>query len=117
VGAPIAAGRQPFGIAFGAGSVWVAMVADGVIRIDPRSGTVTHRWAVGKGPDWLDANAGAVWVPVLGDGNVTRIDPRTNRIVGRPIHLGGGPDRTLEVGGVVWVADFHRSVLKRIKPD
>jgi hypothetical protein len=29
--------------------------------------------------------SGAVWALSIGDGTVTKIDPRTNQVVGRPI--------------------------------
>jgi YVTN family beta-propeller protein len=47
-----------------------------------------------------------VWVASYNDGSLTRIDPRTNRAVGRPIQVGGGPNDVAFSHGAVWVTDF-----------
>jgi DNA-binding beta-propeller fold protein YncE len=97
--------------------VWVSSSGEGAIRrIEPRAARVTRRWTVGAAPVWLDATPNAVWVPVLGSGSVVRIDPHSNQIVGRPIRVGGGPGRALEVDGIVWVTDFHGRTVTRIRP-
>jgi hypothetical protein len=100
-------------IAVGEGVLWVASVAPGdlagprgddrVIRIDPATGrrvaTITVRWA----PLDIAATPGAVWVTNSGDGDsVTRIDPETSRVAGRPVVTGASP-QSLPVGGRVAV--------------
>jgi DNA-binding beta-propeller fold protein YncE len=96
-------------IAVGEGPLWVASVAPGdlagpcgddrVIRIDPATGrrvaAITVRWA----PLDIAATPGAVWVTNSGGGDsVTRIDPETNRVAGRPVVTGASP-QSLAVGG------------------
>ena len=47
-----------------------------------------------------------MWVADSRADTVTRIDPTTNRKVGRPIKVGRGPQGVVG-GGAVWVANFH----------
>jgi YVTN family beta-propeller protein len=56
-------GNGPTGIAFGAGSVWVANSLDGtVMRIDPDTNTVTATTYVGEGLNSITADAAGVGV-------------------------------------------------------
>jgi sugar lactone lactonase YvrE len=75
------------GIALGFGSVWL-VAGDRVLRVDPQTLHITASIAVRGTSAAIGANA--VWVLSMGNGvrgNVTRIDPRTNRVVGRPIPI------------------------------
>jgi YVTN family beta-propeller protein len=71
---------------------------------------------VGKAPRFIAAGGGAVWTLNQGDGSVSRIDPKTNKVVatievGVP---GGGGD--IAVGeGSVWVTSFEFPI-SRIDP-
>ena len=57
------AGRGTDGVAFGAGSVWVASALDGqVARIDPATGRIVARIDVGTGLRELAAGPTDVWV-------------------------------------------------------
>ncbi len=71
----------------GFGSVWLPDGAT-VRRLDPRSlATVAAVEAPGS---VLAVGSGAVWLLGNGDGTrgtVTKVDPRTNRVVGRPIAI------------------------------
>jgi streptogramin lyase len=74
-------------IAIGAGSVWVT---DGSVvhRVDPVTRKVSARIAA-RGST-LRVGEDAVWVLDVGDavvGWLRRIDPATNRVVGRPVRL------------------------------
>jgi sugar lactone lactonase YvrE len=75
------------GIALGFGSVWLVGGAR-VLRIDPKTLRTTAAIAVRGTSAAIGGNA--VWVLSMGNGirgNVTRIDPRTNRVVGRSIPI------------------------------
>jgi streptogramin lyase len=75
------------GIAVGFGSVWL-VGGDRVRRVDAETLHVTASIAVRGTSAAIGANA--VWVLSMGNGlrgNVTRIDPRTNRVVGRSIPI------------------------------
>jgi YVTN family beta-propeller protein len=63
--ATIPVGHDPFGIAFGAGAIWVANRTDFTVsRIDPRSNRVTGTIRIGNRPQGIAAGNGAVWVSV-----------------------------------------------------
>ena len=79
-----------------AGSTWLLLVTVTVVSIgcanngrstnvsptpNP-SGPAQAIIAVGQRPGVPVSGEGAVWVPNTGDGTVSRIDPRTNRVVG-----------------------------------
>jgi len=112
-------GRRAY-VAAGEGAVWATVnVLDTLFRIDPESGTITDRIAVGPIPpsDTLGriaAGEGAVWV--LHNRTVSRIDPVARRVVSR-ITVPGlvlGVGEILAAGGSVWVA--AGSTLTRIDP-
>src|SRR4029453_14734690 len=72
--------------------------------------------AVGKSPRFIAAGGGAVWTLNQGDGSVSRIDPKTNKVVAT-IDVGvPGPGGEIAVGeGSVWVTAFEFP-LSRIDP-
>jgi streptogramin lyase len=61
---------------------------------------------------------GYVWVSSVrtGPGVVSRVDPRTNRVVGRPIRVGPGPNEVEYGDRAVWVENTSPASLTRIDP-
>jgi DNA-binding beta-propeller fold protein YncE len=126
--ATIGTGGFPYGMAFGAGSLWVAG-SDHVSRIDPASNRVeaTIPFSAGGyghaavGPSGLTFGAGAVWAPMAVPGAVWQIDPASNRVVAR-IPLAGPLRETISVSatrGAVWVAargEGESGLLFRVDP-
>ena len=106
--ATIATGGLSYGMATGAGALWVAG-SDSVARIDPASDTVAARvpvGATGSGPAAVAVGAGAVWVPVAVPGALWGIDPESDKVTAR-ISLGGplaGPISVSATRDTVWVA-------------
>lgn len=98
------AGRSNDGaIAVGEGGVWFASGTGRIAKIDPRRNKVVPG-EVGASPSAIAVGEGAVWVANAADSTVSRINPRTTRVVGSPT-VGRHP-RALAVGdGAVWVAD------------
>ena len=117
--------------AVGAGSLWgsFANSADdaGVQRIDPRSGRVVAairiRYGVliafGLGTLWVAQDAptitsGGNEPAKMKPGKLYRIDPRSNRVLGRPVPLPGIAPTALAVGeGAVWVGELDGKTLTR----
>jgi hypothetical protein len=107
------------GIAAGAGAVWVTHGCRGVYRIDPRSGRVIASLRVPDAGNSIAVAAGLVWLtdnrpaPSASStsahyccGELLRIQPRTDRVVGKPIPVGDG-DWTLTQGaGALWVTSY-----------
>jgi hypothetical protein len=125
--ATIPTGGFPYGMAFGAGSLWVAG-GDHVTRIDPAGNRVeatipltTGAGHAAVGPSGLAFGAGSVWVPMAVPGAVWRIDPASNRVVAR-ISLGGPLREAISVSatrGAVWIAsrgEGEGGVLLRVDP-
>ncbi|HMN99903.1 MAG TPA: hypothetical protein PKD59_10860 [Miltoncostaeaceae bacterium] len=125
-------GGSPQGVAVGAGGVWVADYEGGLagrgtlVRVDPATGAVLGRTAVGPGAERVAVGAGAVWVTNSFDGSVSRVDPGSGRVTARiPVVRGvpSGPqdglgDVAVGAGGV-WVVSWpgdDRGILARIDP-
>jgi hypothetical protein len=108
VAATIATGGFSYGMAAGAGALWV-VGSDEINRIDPAGDTVTASipvGATGSGPGGVAVGAGAVWVPVAVPGTLWGIDPGTNKVTSR-IPLDGplrGPISVSAGRDAVWVA-------------
>jgi DNA-binding beta-propeller fold protein YncE len=125
VGEPLQVPAEAEVIAVGQGALWVASVAPGdlatpgkdqVTRIDLATGRTVATVAVGRAPLDLAATPGAVWVPNAGGGgdSVTRIDPATNRLAGRPVRTGASPQSLATGGGSLWVANHDERTVTRI---
>jgi hypothetical protein len=126
--ATIPTGGFPYGMAFGAGALWVAG-GDAVRRVDPDGNRVVATIPVGTtgsgqsgmGPSGVAVGAGAVWAPVAVPGALWQIDPASDKVVGR-IPLGGPLREPISVSaahGSVWVAsrgDGEAGVLFRVDP-
>ena len=67
------------GVSVGAGSVWVAQGESRVLRIEPRTGRVVHRFPVPDASDVVHGD-GEAWVVSRLSGVARRIDPATNQI-------------------------------------
>src|SRR6266516_7123546 len=85
----VSTGGQPTGLAYGAGSVWVANYGNGTVaRIDPKRNRITARIDVQGSPYGVAFGAGSVWMSSFDTSFVTRIDPTTNQVIAR-IDVGG----------------------------
>jgi YVTN family beta-propeller protein len=109
-------GSRPFGLAYGAGSVWVADRSVNTLgRINPRSSRVTARIKIGFDSYGVAFGAGSVWVTSEADGTVRRVNPKTNRVSAK-IKVGTTPDGVVFSSGSIWVADLGRGSVVRINP-
>jgi DNA-binding beta-propeller fold protein YncE len=114
---------DPWHIEVGFGSVWVTPNgADGrLIRIGSRSGRISAR--ISARPVYFGSviafGAGSVWTGNDDEryergSTVSKLDPDTNRVVGRALAL-GSPQSIAFGHGAVWVAD-HSGWLVKIDP-
>jgi virginiamycin B lyase len=110
----IGPGKTPLVIAAGAGGVWTFNQGDGsVSRIDPAANKVVANidfGVPGPGGD-VSVGGGSVWVGAFG-APLTRIDPRTNRVVQQ--YLGAGGDAARFGLGAVWISNFHQHTVWRV---
>jgi hypothetical protein len=114
------------GLAFGAGSLWVAS-GDRLTRVHPSDDRVLASIPIApddSGPAGVAFGAGAVWVPVAVPGSVWRIDPRSNKVVAR-IPLGESLAGFIGVSatdGAVWISSGEQQdgerggILMRVDP-
>jgi hypothetical protein len=123
VGEPTPLPVDPWHIGVGAGAVWVTPNgADGrLLRINPRTGRISAR--ISAHPIYFGSvlafGAGFVWTGndderYQGGSTVSKLDPRTNRVVGEPLVL-GSPQGIAFGQGALWVAD-HAGWLVKIDP-
>ena len=105
---------SPTGIAFGAGSVWVARGPE-TVRVRP-DGSVQRRIPTPLAATSVVFAEGAVWVASAENGRVVKIDPATNRITAiTPLH-GTVTDLAVDEGSV-WVSIAPDDVVFRLSPN
>jgi YVTN family beta-propeller protein len=111
------AGRNPFGIALGEGSLWVSNRQDNTVsRFDPaRFGSkLGRKITVGRGPRGIAVGGGAAWVADEQDDAVSRIDAGSNSPLTIPV--GNRPVGIAYGSGAVWVANSGNGTVSRIDP-
>jgi DNA-binding beta-propeller fold protein YncE len=108
--------ESPWGLAIGAGSLWVADYdRNAISRIDPRSGKVGKKpIPVGESPASIAVAGGAVWVMNDGPGTVSKVDAARGEVVGKATRIKAGTlagDTIAAGNGKVWVADANGAVV------
>jgi YVTN family beta-propeller protein len=119
LGPPIKVGREPLGIVYGFGSIWIAnRTSSTVTRIDPATGrAVGRQLPVGRAPWGVATGHGRVWVANQVERTVSSIDPQSGRVKLKAGAADVGA-RGIAVGeGAVWVANFEGRTVSRIDPD
>ncbi len=90
--------------AVGGGALWVTdSCGDALHRIDEESGDVVASFDLPRANGVAYAE-GLVWVAT--DGNVVRVDPGTNEVVGNRIYVGEMVDGLLYAGGSMWAQSW-----------
>jgi ABC-type transport system substrate-binding protein/predicted Ser/Thr protein kinase len=111
-------GGNGVGMAFGAGSLWLAQ-GDAIARIDPRSGRLVSRIVERPGQageaDWLAFADGALWSVSASDGIVRKYDPEANQLVKQVTLHGWVSD--LAVAGDVFVSIEQDGVVFGLSED
>jgi DNA-binding beta-propeller fold protein YncE len=114
IGKPIDVKRFPSDIAASGHDVWVIGSTKWVDRVDARRGQVHTTIPLSATPSAVAVGERYVWVASYKEGSLTRVDPGTNRQVGRPILVGGGPNHVDFYQGTVWVTDFDGGRILRL---
>ena len=100
----------------GAGSVWVASDAKGVVaRVDPATNSVTASVPVEADTSYLAFGFGSVWSVSLARQTLQKIDPQTNSVV-KTTTLGKAPGFLAAGEGAVWVQEQGDGTLAKIDP-
>ena len=99
--------------AYADGSLWLAHGAN-VVRADPRTGRVSHRFPAPS--RWLVFADGAIWAGEPESGRVWKIDPVTNRIV-QDAKLHGWLSDLAVGGGSVWAPILPDGVVFKLSEE
>lgn len=107
-------------VTIGLGGVWVTSGQDAglVYRIDPGTDRILATIRVIGSATGVAVGDGYVWVSsvLTGPGVVSRIDPRTDAVVGHPIRVGPGPTEVEYGDRAVWVENSSPASLTRLDP-
>ena len=110
----------PTGIAVAAGRLWISNGQHAkfgrVTYIDPKTRRILGSIATPGAPESIVVAAGSVWVGESDSGQVVRINPRTAKVVGRPITTGGALLQLATAKTAIWVADDYHGRLLAIDP-
>ncbi len=110
--------------ATGFGSLWIQTNAASddaaIVRVDPATGQTLARIAVprvigvasGGGRVWAisypRSRSASTFQPIMGTAALWQIDPRTNRVIGKPVHLPLIQPISIVVStGQLWIADYQ----------
>jgi DNA-binding beta-propeller fold protein YncE len=123
VGRPTSLPADGWDLVAAAGSVWVTQFDGRLVRIDGRTGRIRARIRAPRlyFGSTVAFGGGYVWTGNDDERNrrqtVTRIDPATNRIAGRPLVVArpSSPQSIAFGGGALWVAD-HAGWLVKVHP-
>ena len=88
--------------------------ADTLVRIDPKTNTVSATIPVGRKASGVAVGDGHVWVTSFADGTVWRIDPETRKAVVIPVK--GSPTGIAVGRGSVLVGDGPEHKLVSLDP-
>jgi len=110
----VAPANSEGGITVGAGSVWLATNASGILsRIDPRTDTVIASITIPSGSFCpLFAN-GFVWVTSTEHNVLTKVDPATNKVVAE-IPIGKNPRFLTTGAGSIWTLNQGDGTISRV---
>lgn len=104
---------EPIDVAWTDDGVWVSYSPDGVARIEPSSGVVTHTQTVGTEPTSILSAHGSIWVTNHLDGTISRLEPSSGDVVG-VIPVGDGPNALAADEDTVWVTNEYDGTLVAI---
>ena len=112
--ATVRVGRQPYAVAFAAGSVWVTNSDDGTVaRIDPSTNKVVARIRVARNPYGIAARSRSLWVASLGAGTISSLEASSGRVV-KTIRVGGDPVGVALTSGGIWFSQNSEGAVTRL---
>jgi len=100
--------------ALGVGAVALAVGA--ILLLGGGGPSVSSPIEVGRPPLRLAVGQGSVWATSAPDGTLSRIDPRTRRLLGAPLHVEKGIAGVATGAGSVWVSSPRRGEVLQVDP-
>jgi YVTN family beta-propeller protein len=114
-------------IAFGQDALWVSIVSkgnlagsgdiDSILRIDPQTGETVATIKALRGPVDMTYTPGVLWTIHSGANRVSRINTKTNQLIGEPFRTGKEPYDMAVGDGSLWVINHDSGTLTRIDPN
>jgi YVTN family beta-propeller protein len=127
IGEPIGVGEGPEVIVVNADAAWVAIsfggtrygkcsdaCGRGVSRIDLETNQVVATIPLTGRPIGLALDGDAIWVSQFEHGNITKIDSKTNSIVGEPIRVSPQPSLMTVGERAIWISSTDIELLSRV---
>jgi ABC-type branched-subunit amino acid transport system substrate-binding protein/tRNA A-37 threonylcarbamoyl transferase component Bud32/DNA-binding beta-propeller fold protein YncE len=120
-GLAVLAATAAAGIALTGGGPRPPPAGSGVLALDPADGRIGAFAPARTAPGNIAVGAGAVWALNSDDETVSRIDPRTKRVV-KTFKTGGRPSDLAAGAGALWVGNgggrdvYHTVSVSRIDP-
>ncbi|MDQ3742081.1 MAG: hypothetical protein M3389_14165, partial [Actinomycetota bacterium] len=112
----IPAGRDPAGLAHGAGAVWTASTGDdSVERIDRREPANRATIGVPGQPRAVGYGGGRLWVASFTTSELVKIDGETGRRLGAPIRTALNPTKLAVSSDAVYVISAAGGRLERVR--
>jgi DNA-binding beta-propeller fold protein YncE len=97
-------------------AVLAGAIALGVLLLGGDGPSVSAPIAVGRPPLRLAVSPEAVWVTSALDGTLSRVDPETSAVTGRPLRLEKGIAGVTTGAGSIWVSSPRRGEVLRVDP-
>jgi DNA-binding beta-propeller fold protein YncE len=97
-------------------AVIAGTVTLGLLLLGDDGPSVSAPIEAGRPPLRLVVGAGSVWATSAPDGTLSRIDPETEAVGGKPLHLGKGIAGVTTGAGGVWVSSPRRGEVLRVDP-
>ena len=94
----------------------VALVVAAILLLGGGGPSVSSPIDVGRPPLRLAVGQGSVWATSALDGTLSRIDPRTRRLLGAPLHVEKGIAGVATGAGSVWVSSPRRGEVLQVDP-
>lgn len=94
----------------------VGAVSLGFLLLGGDGPSVSAPIEIGRPPLRLAVDPQTVWVTSAADGTLSRIDPETAAVAGRPLHLEKGIAGVTTGGGSVWLSSPRHGEVLRVDP-
>ena len=103
-------------IVFAESALWVTCPGERLLRIDPRTNLIDKRIEVAADPVSVTAGEGSIWVLGRKEGKISRVDPKTNKVIATvELEIPNAEGMLAFGGGYLW-ASVHGFPLTRIVP-
>jgi len=112
-------GTSEGSIGVGEGGIWIvtydeARSSSQLTQLDPKSGAILAQTLIPPGSGVV-ADYGSVWVTHPSSGTVSRIDPKTHKIVAT-LNVNSGPRFIASGEGAIWVLNQGDGTVSKIDP-